>query len=90
MLVPETKQNQLHFSQCNISEKFASGDSVERWENREPFVSPIDIVQINSDCFISMENRRLYSAKKYSQDFDITSLARYHLFTDRFDKQMMD
>lgn len=81
----------LRFSQANISPYFSQSYGKplisvdDEWKNEAPFNLPIDIVEVVDDeTFISIDNRRLYSARKYGPStFDITVASRRHKFDEQ-------
>ena len=87
----------LRFSQATISPYFsqAYGKPLisvdDEWKNEAPFTLPIDIVEVADETFISIDNRRLYSARKYGPStFDITIGSRKHNFDDLLPQERLN
>lgn len=66
MLLREVDKKRIRFSQCSISRHFGDGITpVETWVVSKPYTIPIEVMKINEEEYISLDNRRLYSTKKY-------------------------
>lgn len=101
MIVTDKKEpllkDVLRFSQATISSHFSKvygkpQISVDdEWKNEAPFTLPIDIVEIADESFISIDNRRLYSARKYGPStFDITVGSRKHDFNELLPQERLN
>lgn len=62
----EVKVDQIRFSQNSISKTYDEDTSVDTWLDILPYTMPIEIVEIDNETYVTLDNRRLYSAKKHS------------------------
>jgi hypothetical protein len=56
-------KDKIRFSQFCINPLFTDGVTVSAWYNRPPYNVPISVGKLPNGEYVSLDNRRLYSAK---------------------------
>lgn len=63
----EVQKEFIRYSQSTISKTFSDGTtSVETWTDALPYNVPLTVAALPNGEYLSLDNRRLFSAKKYS------------------------
>lgn len=60
-------KNRILFSQHSISGTFHDGTSVNSWCDCVPFACPINVLALDDGNYLSLDNRRLFSATTYGR-----------------------
>jgi hypothetical protein len=71
----------IRYSRVSIGKEFGTGQPVATWLNELPYTTPIEVIPIDDHDltgeYLSMDNRRLFSARNYGGDDAMTECIVY-------------
>jgi len=85
----DIEHQRVRYSQSSIKPYFNDGRTpVEPWMDALPYSVPLEVMKIDGEAYVSLDNRRLYSArtalnrtvkcKVYNADEPVTSIMQDH------------
>jgi hypothetical protein len=74
----EINRGLVRYSQRSIEATFSRHIPVDAWADALPYNLPLEVASVDDGEFVSLDNRRLYSAKNYS-DFETVHCVVYQL-----------
>ena len=67
MIIQDVDHRRVRYSQFSIKPCFSDGQtSVLTWIDALPHSVPLEVMNIDGEAYVSLDNKKLYSAKNYS------------------------